>query len=98
RQDHAEPIRCYIHASITCIATSAICTLSLHDALPISEALAESYYMRGSIPEALVQLERVNDRDDLDYYQRSRVNARLNELRTERLRLTARQQRQQRPQ
>lgn len=68
------------------------------DSVRAAEALAESYYMRGSIPEALVQLERVNDRDDLDYYQRSRVNARLNELRTERLRLTARQQRQQRPQ
>ncbi|WP_181918370.1 MULTISPECIES: M48 family metalloprotease [unclassified Wenzhouxiangella] len=56
-----------------------------------AEALAESYYMRGGIQEAIVQLERVNDRDDLNYYQRSRVTARLNQLRAERLRLTSRQ-------
>lgn len=56
-----------------------------------AEALAESYYMRGSIQEAIVQLERINDREDLDYYQRSRVTARLNQLRAERLRLTSRE-------
>jgi predicted Zn-dependent protease len=56
-----------------------------------AEALAESYYMRGGIREAIVQLERINDRDDLDYYQRSRVTARLNQLRAERLRLSSRE-------
>jgi len=56
-----------------------------------AEALAESYYMRGGIQEAIVQLERINDRENLDYYQRSRINARLNQLRAERLRLTARE-------
>ncbi len=54
-----------------------------------AEAQAESYYMRGGIREAIVQLERVIERDDLDYYQRSRINARLTELRSERRRLAA---------
>lgn len=56
-----------------------------------AEALAESYYMRGGIREAIVQLERVTERDDLNYYQRSRISARLNELRAERLRLSSRE-------
>jgi beta-barrel assembly-enhancing protease len=55
-----------------------------------AEALADSYYMRGGIAEAIEQLERVAARDDLDYYQRSRINARLVELRSERLRLASR--------
>jgi len=52
-----------------------------------TEALAESYYMRGGIYEAIEQLERVTKRDDLDYYQRARVNARIDELRAEQVRL-----------
>lgn len=56
-----------------------------------AEALAESYYMRGGIQEAIVQLERISDREDLDYYQRSRISARLNQLRAERLRLSSRE-------
>lgn len=56
-----------------------------------AEALAESYYMRGGLHEAIVQLERVTERDDLDYYQRSRISARLNELRAERMRLSSRE-------
>jgi len=60
-----------------------------------AEALAESYYMRGGIQEAIIQLERLNDRDDLDYYQRSRITARLNQLRAERLRLSSREQERQ---
>lgn len=68
------------------------------DEVRAAEALAESYYMRGSILEAIVQLERINDREDLDYYQRSRVTARLNQLRAERLRLSSRElQRQRQP-
>jgi predicted Zn-dependent protease len=47
--------------------------------------------MRGGIQEAIVQLERINEREDLDYYQRSRVTARLNQLRAERLRLSSRE-------
>jgi predicted Zn-dependent protease len=61
------------------------------DEVRAAEALAESYYMRGGIQAAIVQLERINDREDLDYYQRSRVTARLNQLRAERLRLTSRE-------
>lgn len=55
-----------------------------------TEALAESYYMRGGVKEAIEQLERTIRREDLDYYQRARINARLNELRSEQLRLTGR--------
>lgn len=55
-----------------------------------AEALAESYYMRGGVSEAIVQLERVSERDDLDYYQRARINARLNELRSEQVRMMRR--------
>ncbi|AKS42396.1 M48 family metalloprotease [Wenzhouxiangella marina] len=54
-----------------------------------AEAVAESYYLRGGVEEAIEQLERVSDRPDLDYYQRARVTARLNELRSEQLRLAA---------
>lgn len=49
-----------------------------------AEAVAEAYYLRGSLNEAIVQLERLSRRDDLDYYQRSRISARLSELRAER--------------
>lgn len=61
------------------------------DEVRAAEALAESYYMRGGIQEAIVQLERINDREDLNYYQRSRVTARLNQLRAEQLRLSSRE-------
>lgn len=57
-----------------------------------TEALAESYYMRGGVSEAIDQLERLLIRDDLDYYQRARIGARLNELRSERVRLTGNEQ------
>lgn len=67
------------------------------DEVRAAEALAESYYMRGGIQEAIVQLKRVNERDDLDYYQRSRVSARLNQLRAERLRLSSRERQEQQP-
>ncbi len=55
-----------------------------------TEALAESYYMRGGIYEAIEQLERITRREDLDYYQRARVNARIDELRAEQVRLSGR--------
>lgn len=47
------------------------------------EAIAESYYQRGGTPEAISQLESLERRSDLDYYQRARVSARLMELRIE---------------
>lgn len=65
------------------------------DEVRAAEALAESYYMRGGIQEAIVQLERIIKRDDLDYYQSSRVAARLGQLRAERLRLSSRERERQ---
>ncbi len=47
------------------------------------EAIAESYYQRGGTEEAITQLESLEKRSDLDYYQRARVSARLMELRIE---------------
>ena len=55
-----------------------------------AEAIADSYYLRGGVNEAIEQLERVSERDDLDYYQRARINARLTELRSEYLRMDPR--------
>ncbi len=46
-----------------------------------SEALAESYFLRGGVEEAVEQLQMLKRRDDLDYYQRARVTARLDEMR-----------------
>lgn len=46
-----------------------------------AEALAESYFLRGGVTEAVQQLEMLQRRDDLDYYQRARVTARLEEMR-----------------
>jgi len=54
-----------------------------------AEAIADSYYLRGGVKEAIEQLERVTERDDLDYYQRARINSRLSELRSEQVRLVS---------
>lgn len=48
-----------------------------------AEAVAENYYYRGGLPQAIEQLERVMRRDDLNYYERARISARLEELRAE---------------
>jgi predicted Zn-dependent protease len=53
------------------------------DDVRATEAIAESYYQRGGTEEAITQLESLEKRDDLDYYQRARVGARLMELRIE---------------
>lgn len=53
------------------------------DEIRATEAIAESYYQRGGLEEALSQLESLSRRSDLDYYQRARVSARLVELRIE---------------
>jgi len=53
------------------------------DEVRATEAIAESYYQRGGTPEAITQLESLERRSDLDYYQRARVSARLMELRIE---------------
>jgi predicted Zn-dependent protease len=47
------------------------------------EAIAESYYLRGGVHEAVLQLQELVRRDDLDYYERARVTARLNEYQIE---------------
>jgi predicted Zn-dependent protease len=47
------------------------------------EAIAESYYLRGGVHEAVLQLQELIQRDDLDYYERARVTARLNEYQIE---------------
>ncbi len=56
------------------------------DSVRAIEALAESYYLRGGVSEAIVQLEKALGRDDLDFYQRARINARLNDFRSLHLR------------
>jgi len=53
------------------------------DEIRSTEAIAESYYQRGGTEEAITQLESLEKRSDLDYYQRARVSARLMELRIE---------------
>ena len=53
------------------------------DEIRATEAIAESYYQRGGLQQAISQLESLERRADLDYYQRARVNARLIELRIE---------------
>jgi predicted Zn-dependent protease len=56
------------------------------DSVRALEALAESYFLRGGVSEAIVQLEKALERDDLDFYQRARINARLNDFRSLHLR------------
>lgn len=51
------------------------------DEIGAAEALAEAYFLSGRIDEAMEQLERLEQRNDLDFYQRARVTARLEEMR-----------------
>ena len=44
------------------------------------EAIAEAYFLRGNVQESAHQLQRLAKRNDLNYYERSRINARLSEL------------------
>jgi len=53
---------------------------SAGDDVRAEEAMAESYFLRGGTNEAVSQLQKLVRRDDLDYYQRARITARLNEL------------------
>lgn len=46
-----------------------------------AQALAEAYFLGGRIKEGMEQLELLQLRDDLNYYQRARVGARLEEMR-----------------
>lgn len=56
------------------------------DPVRAAEAVATNYYHRGGLPQAIEQLERVLRRDDLNYYDRARIAARLDQMRVERLR------------
>jgi len=53
------------------------------DRVKAKEAIAESYYLRGGVHEAAMQLQSLANGDDLDYYQRARITARITELRLE---------------
>ncbi|HMB38243.1 MAG TPA: M48 family metalloprotease [Wenzhouxiangellaceae bacterium] len=56
------------------------------DPVRAAEAVATNYYQRGGLPQAIEQLQRVLEREDLDYYDRARISARLDRMRVERLR------------
>ncbi|MGB0514705.1 MAG: M48 family metalloprotease, partial [Wenzhouxiangellaceae bacterium] len=58
------------------------------DEIRAAEAVATNYYQRGGLPQAIEQLERILQRDDLDYYARARISARLDQMRIEQLRIT----------
>jgi predicted Zn-dependent protease len=47
------------------------------DLVRAGEAYAETAYLGGRPEDALNQLERLKQRDDLDYYQRARIDARI---------------------
>lgn len=53
------------------------------DEIRASSASAESSYWRGQIHDAISQLQRLNNRTDLSYYQRARISNRLDEMRLE---------------
>ena len=53
------------------------------DEVRAKEAISESYYLRGKIHEAILQLQKLSEMEDLDYYERARITDRLNELRME---------------
>ena len=56
------------------------------DPVRAAEAVATHYYQLGGLPQAIEQLQRVLDRSDLDYYDRARISAKLDQMRLERLR------------
>lgn len=61
------------------------------DPVRAAEAVATNYHQRGGLPQAIEQLERILERDDLNYYERARIAARLDQLRVERLRSNRRE-------
>jgi predicted Zn-dependent protease len=50
------------------------------DGVRAAEAYADSAYLSGRPFDAMEQLKRLLRRDDLDYYQRSRIQARISDL------------------
>jgi predicted Zn-dependent protease len=53
------------------------------DTVRARESMAEAYYLRGNIHEAVLQLQKLEQLQDLNYYERARITHRLNELRLE---------------
>ena len=47
------------------------------DEIRASEAYAEAAFLNGRAVDALNQLERLKQREDLNYYQRARIEARM---------------------
>jgi predicted Zn-dependent protease len=47
------------------------------------QALAENYYLQGTLPAAIEQLQLARQSGDGDFYQQSAVEARLRDLRTQ---------------
>src|SRR5690606_17939449 len=50
------------------------------DLVRAAEAYAEAAYLNGRAEDAVNQLQALKLRDDLDYYQRSRIDARIGEM------------------
>lgn len=50
------------------------------DSVRAAEAYAEVAYLNGRAEDALIQLKRLAKREDLSYYQRSRIDARITTL------------------
>jgi len=57
------------------------------NAVRAKEAIAESYYQRGSTQAAITQLQALVNSEELDYYERARISARLSELQIELVKL-----------
>lgn len=51
------------------------------DEVRAAEAYAQAFFLRGKFEDAMKQLERTAERDDLDYYQRARIDAQVAEWR-----------------
>lgn len=89
----AAVLRRHLHAQPTDLRMTELYALAASragDRVRAAEAQAESYYIRGGIDQAIEQLERVLDNERLDYYQRSRINARVIQWRREQIQLARR--------
>lgn len=89
----AAVLRRHLHAHPTDLRMTELYALAASragDPIRAAEAQAESYYIRGGIDQAIEQLERVLDNERLDYYQRSRINARVIQWRREQIQLARR--------
>ena len=53
------------------------------DEIRAAESMSEAHFLRGNLTEAVVQLQTLIRRNDLDYYERARMTDRLNELQLE---------------